>query len=480
MSIDTATANSPGWWLRRLIAELGKRQRRYNRLDDYYRGECDLPEGAENAREAYRRFQRKARTNFAELLVEAVRERMVPVAFRSGDSGNDTIDKLAWRIWQANCLDADAALVHRSSLTMSDAYAIVGGPDEYLGGLPLITPEDPRQVITAQDPMRRRRVVAALKVFTDDVQELDLAYVYLPGYVFRASRRRAPSNKMFSFNMTGWDWIESDNPQKLPYPVVPVVRFPNRADLSGNVTLGEFETVIDVLDRINHTVLQRLVITALQAFRQRAIKGDLPEKDLDGNPIDYAGIFSADPGALWRLPAGVDLWESSQTDLTSILSGARHDIQDLAAISRTPLFYLTPDAASGSAEGASLAREGLTFKTADRIAQATESWEQTLALALLFSNENITSPPEIQVKWQAVDLASMAERYDAASKAGPAGLPWRNVMEDVLGFPPQEVDRMAAERTADALLFGPPIAAPATAAVTAPAPAAAGANAAGR
>jgi hypothetical protein len=56
-----------------------------------------------------------------------------------------------------------------------------------------------------------------------------------------------------------------------------------------------------------------------------------------------------------------------QVDLGPVRQAIRDDVQDLAAVTRTPLFYLTPDAANGSAEGASLAREGLVFKTEDRI-----------------------------------------------------------------------------------------------------------------
>ena len=49
----------------------------------------------------------------------------------------------------------------------------------------------------------------------------------------------------------------------------------------------------------------------------------------------------------------------------------------------------------------------------------------------------------------------VAERYDAASKAEAAGVPWRTRMLDILQFSPQQVDRMDAERATDALLNAP-------------------------
>lgn len=447
--IDTQTPRSPGWWFAKLVQDLGARQDRLNLLDRYFHGDPDLPDGAEGTRDAYRRFQRKSRTNFAELVVEAVRERMMPAGFRTGADGDDLGDKDAWRIWQANSLDADSAMVDRAALSMGEAYVIVGAVDVATGE-PVITPEDPRQVIASFDPIRRRHARAALKVFHDDVDGSDQAYLYLPGRVLRATRPgTTPEN--FAFTPDRWEWV-SDS--LLPVGQVPVVRFAYRPQLDGR-TLGEFEDVMDVLDRINFMLLQRLVIAAVQAFRQRALKGDLPVTDLDGNTIDYNGIFRADPGALWQLPAGVDMWESSPVDLTPILTAVRHDIQDLAAVTRTPLFYLTPDSASGSAEGASLAREGLVFKTQDRLVQAGESWEQVMALAFAFKGDTARAGrADMEVLWASPERRSLAERYDAASKAQAAGVPWRSVMVDVLQFSPQQVDRMETERATDVLLSG--------------------------
>lgn len=460
--IDTKEAGSPGWWLRRLMKDLAGRQTRLDRLDRYYRGQPDLPVGAEKQGEAFQRLLAKSRSNFAELVVEAVRERMQPAGFRTG-AGGELGDAEAWRIWQANALDADSALVHRSMLSMGLAYVIVGGVDADIG-VPLITPEDPRQVITAHDPVRRRKVVAALKTFTDDVDDVDRAYLYLPGLVYQATKRRSSratstSSTSSSTFSSGWDWVNDGTPEELPHPVVPVVEFANKADLH-SAPMGEFEGSIDILDRINHMLLQRLVIATLQAFRQRAVKG-VPTHDEQGNEIDYDDIFAAGPDALWLLPPNAEMWESGQVDLSGILQGVRHDVQDLAAVTRTPLFYLTPDAAGGSAEGASLAREGLVFKTGDRLVQTGESWEQVMSHAFLFaSDETRARRGDMECLWQPPERFSLAERFDAAVKARAAEVPWRTVMTEVLQLSPQQVERMELERAAE-LLLNPPAPTPA-------------------
>ncbi len=453
--IDTSEVQSPGWWLKRLSGKLEAKRDHYSSLDEYYCGSAIIhPLNPSKAvRDSFRRLMLMSRTNFAELVCEAVRERMNPTGFRTGADSDDLGDKEAWRIWQANQLDADSGLVHRASLSMGDGYVIVGRTPETDAeiGAPLITPEDPREVITEHDPRRRRKVIAALKVFADDVTGLDKALVYLPGEVWKAVRKSG-GDGTGSFDAGQWVWSDA-SPERIPQTkLVPVVRFSNRADLSGQ-SMGEFEPYLSILDRINYEILQRLEIATLQAFKQRGISG-IPTHDAKGNEIDYTDVFSADPGALWHLPAGASIWESGSVDLSGIRDSIRHDVQDLAAATRTPLFYLTPDAANGSAEGASLAREGLVFKTTDRLVQAGESWEQVMSLAFTFAGDTERAKrTDMEVIWASPERFSLAERYDAASKASGAGVPWRSVMSTILQFSPQEIERMEEERAQDALLM---------------------------
>ena len=60
MPIDATVPQSPGWWLFRLATKLLQRRERIERLAAYYRGDPPLPTGADNAKEAYEAFVRKA------------------------------------------------------------------------------------------------------------------------------------------------------------------------------------------------------------------------------------------------------------------------------------------------------------------------------------------------------------------------------------------------------------------------------------
>lgn len=452
---DAAQPDSPMWWLNRLMCRLSEKQNHYDRLDRWARGEPPLPTAPDRCDEIVRAFQRKARANWAGLIVDSVLDRMKVTGFRTGAAGDELSDAEAWRVWQANNLDADSGLVHRAKLSMGDAYVIVGDVDAATDE-PLITVEDPRQVVTESDPVNKRRTVAALKVFADDAAEVDRAYLYLPGQVFKAERKRSTWQRKrgqvsySGVNLTGSSWqFDNTDGDALATSRCPVVRFPNRADMFG-CSLGEFEDVVDDLERINMMLLQRLQIAVMQAFRQRAILGELPKVDEFGNEIDYSQEFLAGPAALWKLPGDAKMWESAGVDLTPILESVKADVRDVAATTRTPMFYMFPDAANGSAEGASLQREGHIFKVADRLVESSDPWEMVMSLAFEVKGDaERASMVDMEVLWAPPERISTSEKYDAASKAAAAGVPWRSIMTDVLQFTPQQVDRMERERLQD-------------------------------
>jgi len=449
-SSSVAEPGSPAWWLARLLEGLAVQADMADRLDTYYQGEQGIPVHANRSvADAFSRMMSIANTNFAFLIVEAVRERMAPGGFRTGAVPDRRGDTEAWAMWQANALDADCDLVHRSMLALGAGYTIVGREPET--GQVVITPEDPRQVYAERDPVHRRLVRAAIKVFHDDVAEVDRAMLYLPGKLYRAARpaplgASAAGRPSISLSEGGWMW---DGPTEVvPTTRIPVVPFLNRPDIFGTPT-GEFQLVIPILDRINYTILNRLEIATLQAFRQRAVKG-LQQRDAEGNLIDYDNVFAADPGALWQLPETAEMWESGQVDLGPIRSAIRDDVEHLAAVSRMPVGYLQPD--NESAQGVQYKREGLVFTAEDRCKQAGESWEQTMSIAFeAMGDEERANRTGMEVIWRSVERATLTERASAASQAQAAGLPWRASMEMFFDASQQEIDRWEAERAAETL-----------------------------
>lgn len=450
MPIDSTRPDTPGYWFHRLYTELVNRHTGYTELWDRFTGNPPLPLAPNRSREIYSRFVRLANANWADLIVAAVAERMQVTGFQTGAEGDETGDAEAWAIWQANHLDAEATLLFETMLAMGDAYMIVGPPPA-TGDRPLITVEDPREVITADDPTRRHRARAALKVWTDEWTDKAFAHLFMPGVVYRLTADVARTGVAGFPTVDAWEFDTGYGTQRTLPGEVPVVRFRNRAAMTPGPGRSEFGHVVDDLDRIATMILHRVTIAMYQAFRQRAVTG-VPVDGSDAD-FDWDQALRADPGSLWRLPDGVAMWESAGVDLTPILESVRADVRDLAARTRTPMFYLFPDTTGGSAEGAALQREGLVFKTRNRLTASSEPLERAMSYAFRWAGDTERADlVDMETLWAPPERFTLAERYDAAIKAKAAGVPWSTVMADVLQFSPQQIARMSLERSTDVFL----------------------------
>lgn len=448
--------NSPRWWLQRLGSQLLADQDRLNLLESYRSGDHPLPIGHHRMREAFRVLQRKARSNYTGLVVESVKERAKPLGIRKG---SDALDAQSQKAWQANSLDAEAPICHSWCLTFGRAYVIVGPPTKDNYDQPVISIEDPRQVIHEPHPLRRRVAVAGLKIYVDSILNQHKAVLYLGDgtvhYFYRIKRKNEPSN--LRFNQAKWQDDTSefeDGMADLGIDRCPVVPFINRPDYAP-MGFGEFEDVTDVQDRINSTILDRMVISRMQAYRQRWMKGG-KITDEEGNPLP-----PFDPGAdlLWAVEdEKAEFGDFEATDIRPLLEATKADVNDLAAISRTPPHYLLGALVNVSGDALTAAETGLVSKVRDRMTGWGESWEDVDRIAGLYLG--VDPDPSSSLIWADPQFRSIAEISDAATKQQAVGVPWSTLME-LLQYTPEQIKRMRSERAADALL---------TAAVSPPAP----------
>jgi hypothetical protein len=457
---DTTTPGAPGWWLLRLGRRLDAQRQRFDRLSQYHRGEHPLPFGNRKMREAYKRLQKQSRSNYVGLIAETLLERMKVTGFRAGGAATDATDNQAWGWWQANKMDANSGLVHRAAVVMSRAYVIVGDNGQ---GQPLVTGEDPRQVIHESDPADRYSIRAALKVWADDVENRAFAVLYLPDTIHYYRSTVPINNLATAWHPATWD-VDSSN-EFAPFGtaintlgVVPVVPFINRPDLAGN-GLGEFEDVTDVQDRINTITLDLSVISGMQAYRQRWVKGVDPEDD-KGNPQT---LF--DPGAdlLWITPEDdAQFGEFGATDLSPLIAAIESSVQTLCAITRCPPHYLIGQIVNVSGDALAAAETPLTMKVVEREQEFGESWEAVYRLAGKVLGIDISDDAE--VIWKDPQFRTLTEMAAASVQLEAAGVPWRTRMF-MLDKTPPEIDRMQKERETDATLNAPiPVMPPALAA----------------
>lgn len=446
---------TPAEWLPILAKRMDADMPRVRLLKRYVDGDAPLPLGGANTRASWQRFQKESRTNWGLLIVEAAADRLVPNGITVGGSPDSKEATVAQRIWLTNRMDSVFKEWVRHGLTYRRAFLTVWR-DEATGRA-VITADSPETMYVTTDPLQPWRVRAALRVWRDEDAEKDYALVWTEGWRQKFSRSIyvTPESKRLVRRISG-DWepekgaVETDQ-------APPVVIYNN----PGGV--GEFETHLDVINRINRGVLHRLVIEAMQSYRQRALHSKdgatrLPEKDPEGKDIDWARIFEPAPGAMWELPPGIDIWEAQPTDTRPLLDGSTADIRHLASSTRTPLPMLMPDNANQSAKGATSADAGHLSKCADRLAEARVGAAAVLVEALKIEDVALEATNALEVTFEPVEMVSVPEKFAAAAQARAAGLPTKTIARKILGWSPAELSQLDVDLS-DEMLFAATIAA---------------------
>lgn len=456
-----ALPSTPAEWLPILAAGLDDQQKRVRLLKRYMESDAPLPEMGSNLRAAWQRFQKESRTNWAQLIVGSVADRAVPLGIEIAGSSDSDEAKQAQRIWRDNRMDILFKQFLRDGLAYKDSFMFVSLENQKA----VITTDSPEFVYAEMDPIRQWSARAIIKIWRDNVDGFDYAYVSVPGgrqKFYRPSSRTVGNSKRLHVRASSSDWkpvLTADGMEAFEAidGDIPAYAYENPTGF------GEFELHLDLMNRINRGILQRLVIEAMLAFRQRALKRKEPstpyeddEKDGDGSDVDYTKIFEPAPGALWDLPEGVDIWESGVTDFNPMLQAEKGDLRDLAAATRTPLPMLVPDGANQSATGAAEMTAGLYFKARDCVQVA----KIVLAAVLLkaMRAEGVEPSGTIEVLFENPERVTMTEKYSAASQAKTAGESWKSIQRNILGRTPDQIKQDAADRAEEqlsaALLMG--------------------------
>ena len=372
-----APKGSDEWLLRKLHASLDARadvqpgrvrystRRGRSRLDwldtlwAYFEGDPPLLQLDRERAEDLREFIRMGRANYAHVTGSAMLDRLTLLGIRTNDDDDANGDDAFRRILALSGPWLRDALTF--TFVLGVGIVMVGESDE--PDVPVITAEDPRLCVH-DGPAGPDSVTSALKTYIDD-DGVKTAHLF-------TGERGKERVAVATLGPNGWEWDEARSGplkvQGIGLPLVPLVN---------PFGLGEFEPHLDVLDRINNGIADRLWTSKIQAFRQRALESTdseaepIPEFDEQGQKVDVNDLFRAAPDAMWDLPPGRKIWESTPVDLQGILAAVRDDVKEFAAVSQTPLFMFTPDAASGSAEGASSMKETLELKCKDRIDRFT-------------------------------------------------------------------------------------------------------------
>lgn len=421
---------SPRWWLQKLSKQLSDRQRQLKTYDDYYEGRHPLAFASMKFEAAFGGLFKEFADNWCDLVVDAVEERLNVEGFRFGtDTKGDT---RAWRIWQANQLDAESQLAHTEALVHGESFALVWfGEDDRI---PEITIEHPTQVAVAYVAGSRRRRAAALKRWTDD-DGFQRATVYLPDALYRFRSRTKRSD------IATW----ADLPEVIgeaevlnPLGVVPMVPISNRPRLlvPGR---SEIHQIIPIQDAVNKLIADMLVTSEFTAAPQRwAVGLEIPKDPETGQPV---AVFQHMVDRLWTSKSkDTKFGEFTQADLKAFVEGIQMLVQHIASRTRTPphYFYLKGEFPSG--ESIKSAETGLVAKARRKMVHFGEGWEEVMRLGFaVIGDKRRARVQNSETIWGDPESRSESEHVDAVLKKRALRVPLRQLWSD-LGYTPTQIE----------------------------------------
>jgi hypothetical protein len=451
MTLNKAAPGSPDWFMSRQVTRILNNQARYDELEDYTTGNHPFPSGDRRYVKALREFQKMCRTNYYGLVTMSPVERMKVNGIKF--NGQNEADESAAEMWLANDMDFQEAMIHLYAATFGDAFVLVSPPDMDSNGQPIFTMEDPRMCGLEYDPVRPTRGIAGARMWQDTMSGRVVGMLYLPESVHyyvgppvedveQAGDLKTLTKRLTTFGSTdGFNLVES---APNPVGVVPLVRYAWNPSLN-STSLAEAESfnLKDVQDRINATVLDRMIITRAQAYKQRWAAGiKIPE----GRNGQRKPPFDPGSDVLWAVEdSQAKFGEFTEADIRQILEAVQQDVGDMAAISKTPPHYLLGKIVNASGDALKASEAGLVSKTKLRMRSMGWSHERITRIGYLYLNDKEKAASPAKTIWANPEEQATSNLADAGLKYTQMGIPLALAMEK-MEFTPEEIKFAVAEK----------------------------------
>lgn len=185
--------------------------------------------------------------------------------------GEDAVDEELQRVWSANNLESESALVHKDALIYGRSFVSVGSPVRD-GAPPAIRVESPREISAKVNP-RTQEIEAAIRLIKEDGVDR-YATLYLP-----------KATVWLEHGSSGWVQLERDDHD---LGRVPVVMFLNRRRPGRWTGVSEMADVADLSDIASRTLMDMQVAMESEVRNQKYALGVKREDfvDKEGNQID--------------------------------------------------------------------------------------------------------------------------------------------------------------------------------------------------
>lgn len=441
---------TPEEWRDTLNARLDRRRPTIAHFEAYYEGEHRLAFATSKFREAFGNLFAAFSDNWCGVVVDASVERLEVQGFRFGRDKN--ADDEAWRLWQANGLDAASIVGHETAISTGYGSLLVWEGED--ADTPSITVEHPAEMIVATAPGNFRRRRAALKKWIEEDGRA-MATLYLPDGIFKwqtAEKYRGGKKPRWIPRQSDDENVDEDGfagANRLK--VVPVIPLLNRPTMRGEAR-SDLRTVVPQQDAVNKLLSDMIVASEFAAFRQRWATGiEVPTDPETGRPLRKQ--FDAAIDRLFAVgndQARFGTFEA--TDLSNYVKAVEMVVQHIAAQTRTPPHYLLGQSgAFPSGESLKATETGLVAKVKRKMVTFGDSYEEAMRLAFgLKGDREKGEAIDAETIWRDPESRTEGELVDALTKMKTLGVP-NEALWQRWGASPQEIARWKALTASEGL-----------------------------
>ncbi|ASR85893.1 portal protein [Mycobacterium Phage Niklas] len=406
---------------------------KFDRIYEYTKGLRGRPTVPEGASDEVKELAALSIKNILRMIRNSFAQSLSVVGYRTVTAQEN---HPAWRIWQANRMDARQAEVHRPAVQYGTAYAVVTpGVD----GTPEIRCRSPRQLIAVyDDPVLDAWPQYALEtwVTNKDAKPRRKGVLYDERYEYlldlgdvptTASGQAEVINKPVT--VTSVEDVIEHHATDGGEPVCPVVRFINDRD-ADDMIVGEIEPLIGMQKAINCVNFDRMLVSRFGANPQRVISGWTGSKNevLKASALRVWTFEDPEVKAQAFPPASVEPYNAVLAEMME------HVVME-AQISPSQVKVVNV-----SAEALAAAEHREQLKLASKRESFGESWEQVLRLCVEMDGSGETTPdPAAEVIWRDTEARSFGAVVDGVVKLAQVGVPIEYLLPMVPGMTQQQI-----------------------------------------
>ncbi|MFB9661589.1 phage portal protein [Glycomyces mayteni] len=387
-----------------LIGMLGQEQTYVKECDDYFYGRHKTPYTPTESSSEYKALADRAITNMVPLIISNIAQLLYVEGYipsKSKELGQNS--KSFDEDWNRNRMQIRQRQLIRGALRYGVAYSVQYKDDEDKPAVRLVSPS--KMMAGFADPANDERPAFALeRIGTRKTTEKYILWRH-DGTYRDLSRTEVKGRD----GKTRWVWNKPGDPTESGLPHCAVIRHTYDLDIDGRY-VGEIRPIVTLQDRLNQTVMDRLLVQTYGSFKIRYATGIAIDSEEDRIRMSKSRMLIGEI-------ADAKFGSLPETPLDGFIKSVGVDQETISAISSIPPHYLTGELNNLGAEAIAEARAAMEAKAKEIKDALAEGIKMIMRdLAYLRGDMEDAEDYGASVVWHDAQNRSLSQVADALGK----------------------------------------------------------------